>query len=423
MNNGGLPDPSPSDRLGRMLLLSMAFHLVLFGVLWYFNAKSPKVKPLRPTYTVDLVNMPLPAPAPTIVKPESSPAGETVRPTREVREKPGPAIGLAPEPKKTQPDRMPPKVEKKPLTPLKPARPVEAEPAARAAAKPAQPAVKPIAPAKPVAKVETPPKTVAKPLAPPKPPIKTAEPVKEVPKPTLASKPKEIVPPTPPVARSKPTPKGRGEAKATTESAKPVAEPAKKSGSPNSASGAADAKARDREIAQEISRVQSKANRSSRDQAIQDSIRGLEKGLAAKSREQEYQEAVRQAAAKVSAGKVSAKVSGAGSGKGGSAGGGALGSAQAAAYGSKVSQMVKRHWQPNCLQRSTMHHLKAVIVIRIQSDGTITASWFEKESGDRLFDQSAMSAVTRSNPLPTLPPGREQLEIGITFTPEWKASS
>jgi TonB family protein len=70
-----------------------------------------------------------------------------------------------------------------------------------------------------------------------------------------------------------------------------------------------------------------------------------------------------------------------------------------------------------------MQKLKAVIIIRIQPDGSISASWFEKESGDRLFDQSAMTAVTRSSPLPALPPGQEKLEIGITFTPEWKASS
>ncbi len=100
-----------------------------------------------------------------------------------------------------------------------------------------------------------------------------------------------------------------------------------------------------------------------------------------------------------------------------------MGPAQTAAYGARISQVVRRHWQPNCLQRSNLHNLKAIIVVRIQADGTISASWFEKESGDRLFDQSAMTAVTRSNPLPPLPPGQEKIEIGITFTPEWKASS
>ena len=149
----------------------------------------------------------------------------------------------------------------------------------------------------------------------------------------------------------------------------------------------------------------------------------VEKGLAAKSRDQAYKDAVGQAAARLSAGKVSAKVS-QGSGDGGSgAGGGSMGSAQTAAYGAQVSQTVRRHWQPNCLQRSNMQNLKAVIIVRIMPDGSISASWFEKESGDRLFDQSAMSAVTRSSPLPELPPGQEKLEIGITFTPEWKASS
>ncbi len=168
---------------------------------------------------------------------------------------------------------------------------------------------------------------------------------------------------------------------------------------------------------------QKKAAEASRNQKIQESIHDAEKSLDSKSRNQAYKEAVGQAAARLSAGKVSTKIS-PGTGAGGSdAGGGSMGTAQVAAYGAQVSQTVRRHWQPNCLQRSNMQNLKAVIIVRITADGSISASWFEKESGDRLFDQSAMSAVTRSSPLPELPPGQEKLEIGITFTPEWKASS
>jgi TolA protein len=184
-----------------------------------------------------------------------------------------------------------------------------------------------------------------------------------------------------------------------------------------------DANSREQQIAQEIITAQQRAAESSRNQKIQDSIQDLEKGLSAKSRDQAYKEAVGQAAARLSAGKVSAKVSQGSGGGGSGAGGGSMGSAQTAAYGAQVSQTVRRHWQPNCLQRSNMQNLKAVIIVRIQADGSISASWFEKESGDRLFDQSAMTAVSRSSPLPALPPGREYLEIGITFTPEWKASS
>ena len=183
------------------------------------------------------------------------------------------------------------------------------------------------------------------------------------------------------------------------------------------------AKARERQIAQEINAANQKVAESSRNRKIQESVQDLEKGLAAQSRNRAYKEAVGQAAAQVNAGKVSAKVSQGSGGGGSGAGGGSMVSAQTAAYGAQVSLTVRRHWQPNCLPGSNIQNLKAVIIVRIHPDGSISASWFEKESGDRLFDQSAMTAVTRSSPLPALPPGQDKLELGITFTPEWKANS
>ncbi len=241
----------------------------------------------------------------------------------------------------------------------------------------------------------------------------------------MAPAPKQAEPPTPaPAIKPAAIPKKPSVPKTVAE-AKPPAEKMKKSASEAAAPNAkiSDAKARDRQIAQEINAARNKAADASRDQQIKESIGDAEKAVAAKSRDQAYKDAVGQAAAKLSAGKVNAKIS-RGSGDGGSsAGGGNMGSAQSAAYGAQVSQTVRRHWQPNCLQRSNMQNLKAIIIVRIMSDGSISASWFEKESGDRLFDQSAMTAVTRSSPLPALPPGQEKLEIGITFTPEWKASS
>jgi TolA protein len=210
-------------------------------------------------------------------------------------------------------------------------------------------------------------------------------------------------------------PKVSAEAKEPAEKVKKAATEAKTTSPKGS-----DAQARERQIAQEVNAAQHKTAESARNQQIGESIREMEKGLAAKSRNQALKDAVGQAAARISAGKVSARVS---QGSGGGSGGGSMGSAQTVAYGAQVSQTVRRHWQPNCLQRSNMQRLKAVIIVRIQADGSISASWFEKESGDRLFDQSAMSAVTSSSPLPALPPGQEKVEIGITFTPEWKASS
>lgn len=404
MRNGDFPDPVPADRLGRMLVLSMVFHVVLFGGLVWYNSRSPKIKPLVPTYTVDLVNMPLPAPAPgptNELKPDSPPPGPIARPGLEVREKSGSPLKPTPEPKKADARKSLP-VEKLPVAHLKPAAPPPSPPA-----KPKQPPKVAAPPPKPAAKpAPVPPQPVEPPKPAPAAP-QHAEPLAPGPAPKPAAAPRKTTPP-----------KAVAETKAPADKIK---KPVPETGAPPSK--VTDAKSRERQIAQEINAAQQKTSESSRNQKIQESIQDLEKGLAAKSRDQAYKEAVGQAAARLSAGKVSAKVSRGSGGGGSGSGGGSMGSAQTAAYGGHVSQTVRRHWQPNCLQRSNMHNLKAVIIVRIQADGSISASWFEKESGDRLFDQSAMTAVTRSSPLPALPPGQEHLEIGITFTPEWKASS
>jgi TonB family protein len=194
---------------------------------------------------------------------------------------------------------------------------------------------------------------------------------------------------------------------------------------PAPVASATDSKAREREIAQEIQASQQKASHGARDEAIQDSVRGLEKGLNSKARNQAYQEAVGQAAARVSAGKVSARLAGKG-GKTGSAAGagnGDKGKVLSPVYGQTVARLIRGHWSPQCNPRNNHKTLKTIVVVRVAANGNIVASWFEQESGDRLYDQAAMAAVTRANPLPALPPGQTQLEIGVTFIPEWKADS
>jgi colicin import membrane protein len=395
MHNGDFPEPLPSDRLGRMLVISMVFHVALFGGLVWYNSRTPRLKPLVPTYTVDLVNMPLPGPAPGLKTdaPHETPApGLPAPPMTQKQEKSGHQTKLVSEPKSHEAKKLPP-LEKKSSVQVKPA---ASPPPAKSVASPPQPQHKITGP---------PPKVAAKPEAP---------------------APKHAEPPTPVPALKPAAPPQKNTAPKTVAEARAPAEKVKKS-TPEAAASQAkvtDARARQRQLVQEINAAQKKAAEASRDQKIQESIHDLEKDLEAKSRDRAYKEAVGQAVAKLNAGKVSAKVS-RGSGDGGNGAGdrGMMGSAQSAAYGAQVSQTVRRHWQPNCLQRGNMQNLKAVIIVRIMSDGSISASWFEKESGDRLFDQSAMTAVTRSSPLPALPPGQEKLEIGITFTPEWKASS
>ena len=64
--------------------------------------------------------------------------------------------------------------------------------------------------------------------------------------------------------------------------------------------------------------------------------------------------------------------------------------------------------------------LEAVIVVIIEKGGKVQKSWFEKRSGNSLYDQMAMRAIRKAEPLPPIPKelGDDTLEIGIRFHPE-----
>lgn len=64
--------------------------------------------------------------------------------------------------------------------------------------------------------------------------------------------------------------------------------------------------------------------------------------------------------------------------------------------------------------------LETVIVVIIEKDGSIKKYWFEKKSGNDLYDQTAVRAIKKAEPLPPIPHelGEETLEVGIRFTPD-----
>jgi colicin import membrane protein len=64
-------------------------------------------------------------------------------------------------------------------------------------------------------------------------------------------------------------------------------------------------------------------------------------------------------------------------------------------------------------------NLEAIIGIRISPNGQIEDIQFEKKSGNPIFDESALRAIQKSNPLPPLPPGfeGERFDVGVRFTP------
>jgi colicin import membrane protein len=67
-----------------------------------------------------------------------------------------------------------------------------------------------------------------------------------------------------------------------------------------------------------------------------------------------------------------------------------------------------------------MVDLETIIVIIIERDGKVKQMWFEKRSGNAPYDQNAMRAIKKAEPLPALPMELSEnvLEAGIRFRPE-----
>ena len=63
--------------------------------------------------------------------------------------------------------------------------------------------------------------------------------------------------------------------------------------------------------------------------------------------------------------------------------------------------------------------LTAVVVITINTEGTITNQYFETRSGDKVFDQFVEKTLRDAAPLPQIPAAlrKSQYEIGLRFKP------
>ena len=88
-------------------------------------------------------------------------------------------------------------------------------------------------------------------------------------------------------------------------------------------------------------------------------------------------------------------------------------------YYNSIWQRIKEEWiLPGSLLEEVME--VPVIVIKVRRDGSILESWFEEKSDSSIYDESAMRAIKKANPLPPFPPelDEEFLEIGVRFHPE-----
>lgn len=89
-------------------------------------------------------------------------------------------------------------------------------------------------------------------------------------------------------------------------------------------------------------------------------------------------------------------------------------------YYSLIWAEIKEAWTipKNVLEEKV--DLETVIIVIIEKDGRIKKYWFEKKSGNDLYDQTAVRAIKKAEPLPPIPNelGEETLEVGIRFFPD-----
>ena len=167
-----------------------------------------------------------------------------------------------------------------------------------------------------------------------------------------------------------------------------------------------------------ISRIE---NRGRDERAVDKAIENIRKKAAAGGESQKSLEQTASsnqggnAAASGSAEKAKSAV-GEGSGAAGSSGGEGGGDARVNAYYRVIWLRIKGQWAlPVGMIPKTA--LESVISITILRTGAVTEVRFEKSSGNRYFDESAMKAIQKANPLPPLPDWLtgNNLNLGIRF--------
>lgn len=91
-------------------------------------------------------------------------------------------------------------------------------------------------------------------------------------------------------------------------------------------------------------------------------------------------------------------------------------------YNKVVENKIKEEWTipENLLKEKELVDLEAILVIIIEQNGKIQKWWFEKRSGNALYDQSAMRAIIKAEPLPPIPKelNKDRIEFGIRFRPD-----
>lgn len=95
------------------------------------------------------------------------------------------------------------------------------------------------------------------------------------------------------------------------------------------------------------------------------------------------------------------------------AGGTGIPGGEAPAYSDSYYALItQKIWSQWVYPELSTSGLEIIISIKIDKDGKIISREIEKSSGNRLFDRSAIKAVTNASPLPAPP---FEMEIGVRF--------
>jgi TonB family protein len=84
-------------------------------------------------------------------------------------------------------------------------------------------------------------------------------------------------------------------------------------------------------------------------------------------------------------------------------------------YLAALRSRIQSNWEPPYQAARSSISRKALIYFKVQRNGEISDVVIESGSGDRLFDQAALRAVTLANPLPPLPFDFPERALGVHF--------
>ncbi|MFQ5750410.1 MAG: energy transducer TonB [bacterium] len=84
-------------------------------------------------------------------------------------------------------------------------------------------------------------------------------------------------------------------------------------------------------------------------------------------------------------------------------------------YLALLQSRIQSNWEPPYQTSRVAISKKAIIYFKIERSGRITDLVVEKGSGDYLYDQAALRAVTLANPLPPLPYDFPERVLGVHF--------